>query len=315
MSNTLMAQIVKLSQTIYEEWLNKTVLVGTCDRTYEGELNLETMELDIPVYHDLSVHATTLKERDLKPANPEFIKSSTVRVTIDKGRYSHWATKNLDKLIDRYAKDDSVARKKLIEKWAIKAEKELAVYCASLPANQTLDMTSMISGGLVTYSNLFAFLNMLKAHAKKNDYEETEFKLFASEKISQLAADAKMTLGSNLDANDVFKNGYKGHLNDVDIREISVSDLVTRNETTGLVDAEVAIWKTDDGIQYVVPYKGSAEYEITADKILGGGKGYQLIEYYDYFNIYPKRLMKVKIRYTANATIPAPTLASAKVFN
>ena len=37
-----------LSAKIYKEWLPKTVLVQSCDDSFEGELNLETREIDIP---------------------------------------------------------------------------------------------------------------------------------------------------------------------------------------------------------------------------------------------------------------------------
>ena len=90
MANTEFLKLPQLSNRIYKEWFPKTVLVQSCDDSFEGELNLETRELDIPVYHDISIHLTTIKERELKPAPVEFVKSSTKRVTIDKGRYSHW---------------------------------------------------------------------------------------------------------------------------------------------------------------------------------------------------------------------------------
>ena len=37
-----------LSAKIYKEWYPKTVLVQSCDDAFEGELNIETRELDIP---------------------------------------------------------------------------------------------------------------------------------------------------------------------------------------------------------------------------------------------------------------------------
>lgn len=52
MANTLQAQLVGLSQRIYKEWIAKTVLVQSCDRSFEGEFDLERNEIDIPVHHD-----------------------------------------------------------------------------------------------------------------------------------------------------------------------------------------------------------------------------------------------------------------------
>jgi hypothetical protein len=52
-----------------------------------------------------------------------------------------------------------------------------------------------------------------------------------------------------------------------------------------------------DGIQYVVPYKNTLSYEIMPDQVLMGGTAYQTVEYYDFFNLYPKRLFRVKIKY------------------
>jgi hypothetical protein len=61
MANTEFVKLPALSNKIYKEWYPRTVLVQSCDSSFEGELNLETRELDIPVYHDLTVHQTTIK--------------------------------------------------------------------------------------------------------------------------------------------------------------------------------------------------------------------------------------------------------------
>jgi hypothetical protein len=62
--------------------------------------------------------------------------------------------------------------------------------------------------------------------------------------------------------------------------------------------------KTRDGIQYVVPYKNTIEYKIEPSEVLLGGKAYQTVEYYDFFNLYPTRLYKVKIRYSGTDNPP-----------
>jgi hypothetical protein len=310
MGNTINADLVKLSRRIYKEWYAKTVLVQSCDNSYEGELNLQTRELDIPVYHDLSIHKTTIKERELKPAPIEFVKSSTKRVTIDKGRYSHWGETNIGKLVENLSAENSETRKKLINRWAQEAEEELGIWCAQLPASQEIDLITLLTdqstnaNGLLTASNVFKALDILKAHASAVNMTTSDFKLFISEKFLGILRDAKITLGSNLDANEAFRTGYVGHANDVEIREISIAKITTRNASTKLVDAEWAIWKTRDGIQYVVPYKNTISYEITPSEILLGGKGYQTVEYYDFFNLYPTRLYKIKIRYAGTANPP-----------
>jgi len=306
--NTTNAQLVKLSQTVYKEWYRKTVLVQSCDNAFEGELNLKTREIDIPVYHDLSVHTTSLKEREVKPATLEFIRASTKRVTIDKGRYSHWGTTTISKLVDDLSKADSEARKKLTNKWATEAEKELAVWVAQLPAKQQIDLITLFSAnsgdGILDKDNIFQALDILKAHAEDKNMSPDDFTLFVSSKFEQLLRDTKILLGNNLDANDAFTKGYVGVADGVTIRKHEVKEITTRNATTKLVEAEWGIWKTKDGIQYVIPYKNTISYEISPDQILLGGTAYQSVEYYDFFNIYPSRLFKVKIRYAGSSNPP-----------
>lgn len=306
--NTTNAKLVKLSQMVYQEWYRKTVLVQSCDNAFDGELNLKTREIDIPVYHDLSVHTTSLKEREVKPANLEFIRASTKRVTIDKGRYSHWGTTTISKLVDDLSKADSEARKKLTNKWAIEAEKELAVWVAQLPAKQQIDLITLFSAdsgdGILDKDNIFQALDILKAHAEDKNMSPDDFTLFVSSKFEQLLRDAKILLGSNLTADDAFTKGYVGVADGVTIRKHEVKEITTRNTTTKLVEAEWGIWKTKDGIQYVIPYKNTISYEISPDQILLGGTAYQSVEYYDFFNIYPSRLFKVKIRYAGSSNPP-----------
>ncbi len=306
MGNTLAAKLPALSNKIYKEWYPMTVLVQSCARDFEGELDLDTMEIDIPVYHDLSVHQTSLKERELKPAPIEFIKASTKRVTIDKGRYSHWGNTKLDKLVNRLMKEDSKSRAKLAKKWSIAAEKELAEHCAfNLGAKQTIDLTDtdIVVGGVVSKTTILSILDTLKAHAVAKDMEPSEFKLFASERFPTICRDAQLDFAS-LDANATFRKGFQGLINDVDVRKLAVASITTRNAKTKQVVAEYGIWKTADGIQYVVPYKNTETYEITPDKVLGGGTGYQTLEYYDFFNLYPNRLFRVKMQYVASSTFP-----------
>ncbi len=306
--NTTNAKLVKLSQMVYQEWYRKTVLVQSCDNAFDGELNLKTREIDIPVYHDLSVHTTSLKEREVKPANLEFIRASTKRVTIDKGRYSHWGTTTISKLVDDLSKADSEARKKLTNKWAIEAEKELAIWVAQLPSKQQIDLITLFSAnsgdGILDQDNIFQALDILKAHAEDKNMSPDDFTLFVSSKFEQLLRDTKILLGNNLDANDAFTKGYVGVADGVTIRKHEVKEITTRNTTTKLVEAEWGIWKTKDGIQYVIPYKNTISYEISPDQILLGGTAYQSVEYYDFFNIYPSRLFKVKIRYAGSSNPP-----------
>lgn len=306
--NTSNAKLVKLSQMVYKEWYRKTVLVQSCDNAFEGELNLKTREIDIPVYHDLSVHTTSLKEREVKPANLEFIRASTKRVTIDKGRYSHWGTTTISKLVDDLSKADSEARKKLTNKWAIEAEKELAVWVAKLPNTQQIDLITLFSAnsgdGILDKDNIFQALDILKAHAEDKNMSPDDFTLFVSSKFEQLLRDTKILLGNNLSADDAFTKGYVGVADGVTIRKHEVKEITTRNATTKLVEAEWGIWKTKDGIQYVIPYKNTISYEISPDQILLGGTAYQSVEYYDFFNIYPSRLFKVKIRYAGSSNPP-----------
>ena len=308
MANTDFAKLPALSNQIYKEWYPMTVLVQSCDNSYEGELNLETRELDIPVYHDLTVHTTSIKERDLKPAAIEFIKASTKRVTIDKGRYSHWGETNLNKLIEKLSDENSVVRQKLVQKWAVEAERELGAFVVGLPAKQTINtvtaaMLPAISGasanGQLVPQNVIRFLDILKAQAMKNNMMVEEFTFFASEHFESVLRDANLQFDAIPTAAGAFATGEVGRVNGVNVRKIQIHDMVTRNETTGLVESEVAAWKTMDGIQYVVPYRNTMSYEIMPDQVLMGGTGYQTVEYYDFFNLYPTRLYKVQVSYVA----------------
>ena len=308
MANTAFAKLPALSAQIYKEWYPMTVLVQSCDNSFEGELNLETRELDIPVYHDLTVHTTSIKERDLKPASIEFIKASTKRVSIDKGRYSHWGETNLNKLIDQLSNEQSIVRGKLVQKWAVEAERELGLFVSGLPAKQTINTatatmlpanTGVNAAGKLVASNVIRFLDIMKAQPMKNNMMPEEFTLFASEHFESILRDANLQFDAIPSAAGAFEAGEVGRVNGVNVRKIQISDLVTRNATTGLVTSETAVWKTQDGIQYVVPYRNTVSYEIMPDQVLMGGTGYQTIEYYDFFNLYPTRLYKVSIEYGA----------------
>ena len=306
MGNTQSNQLPLISQKIYKEWYPKTVLVQSCDDAFEGELDLDKREIDIPVYHDLSIHQTSIKERELKPAAIEFIKSSTIRVSIDKGRYSHWGETNIGKLVEKLSAEDSETRKKLANKWAQEAEKELAEWCAKLPSKHLIDIPTILSFGTTGYvdkDNVLSVLDILKAHATAVNMTPDDFKLFVSEKFETVLRDTKMSFAS-LDANEAFRAGFVAVADGVDVRKIQVSSVVSRDTTSKLVKAEWGIWKTRDGIQYVIPYKNTISYEITPDQVLLGGKGYQSVEYYDFFNIYPTRLYKVKLNYVANENPP-----------
>ena len=315
MGNTINhAELVKLSQKIYQEWYPRTVLVASCDNQFEGELNLETRELDIPVYHDLSIHTTTLKERELKPANIEFIKASTKRVSIDKGRYSHWGVSEISKLVEKLSAEDSEVRNKLVNKWAIEAEKELAIWCAQLPARQTIDLKNanlipavenFNAAGEVNKHSVVRALDILKAKVIEKDMEPSEFTLFASEKFETVLRDANLVFDSIPSAQGAFTTGEVGRVNGVNVMRTQVAAIAARDANTSLVKAEWAVWKTRDGIQYVVPYKNTMSYQIDPDQILMGGTGYQTVEYYDFFNLYPTRLYKVQISYDGSTTAPS----------
>lgn len=308
MGNTEFAKLPQLSRKIHKEWYNKTVLVQSCSNEYEGELNLETREIDIPVYHDLSIHQTTIKERELKPAGIEFIRASTKRVSIDKGRYSHWGQTNIGKLVEKLSAENSETRKKLVRKWTIEAERELAEWCAKLKTKQQIDLITLLTdagyaNGILNKDSVMLALDILKAHAEDKKMSPEDFKLFASSKFETVLRDTKLTFDS-LSNDEAFRTGFVGKVNNVDVRKIEVPSITTRNATSKLVEAEWGIWKTRDGIQYVVPYKNTVTYEIQPTEILLGGKGYQTVEYYDFFNLYPNRLFKVKMRYAGTKNPP-----------
>jgi hypothetical protein len=316
MGNTSKAELVKLSQKIYQEWYPMTVLVQSCDNQFEGELNLETRELDIPVYHDLSIHLTTIKERELKPAGIEFIKASTKRVSIDRGRYSHYGVSEISKLVENLSAEESAVRQKLVNRWAVEAEKELATWVAQLPAPHLIDLKSAslipaVTGstpnaaGQINKHSVIRALDILKAKVIDNDMMSEEFTLFASEHFETVLRDANLVFDAIPSAQGAFATGEVGRVNGVNVRKIQVRDLTERNDATKLVEAEWAIWKTRDGIQYVVPYKNTLSYEILPDQILMGGTGYQIVEYYDFFNLYPSRLYKVQISYDGSTSAPS----------
>lgn len=304
MANTEFAKLPALSSQIYKEWYPKTVLVQSCDNSFEGELNLETRELDIPVYHDLSIHTTSIKERDLKPAPIEFVKASTKRVSIDKGRYSHWGQTNLSKLLERLSAEDSEVRKKLVARWAVEAEKELAAYVAFNGNVAEIDLWTILgagSTGLLTKTNITKAIDILKAKVMQQDMNPGEFTLFVSERFEQILRDTQISFGSE-PAAQAFKQGFIANVMGIDVRHMQVEAVVTRDANSAQVINEIAVWKTQDGIQYVVPYKNTVSYEIMPDQVLMGGTAYQTVEYYDFFNLYPTRLYRVKIKYESENT-------------
>ena len=307
MANTINAEMVALSNHVYKDWMEKTYLVKTCDNSFEGELDLKTREIDIPVFHDISIHLTTIKERELQPAKPEVIRSSTKRVMIDKGRYSHWMDLTINELVQKLSQENSEMRKKLTNKWAKEADTELATWIAKLPVAQQIDFTSGVLGtdNLLTKDTVFLFLDRLNAHAEINNYEAEDFTLYGSSKMEQIFRDANILLGSNLDAQGAFEKGKVQRINNINYSRIAIEKVVARNTTSKAIEAEWGIWKTRDGIQYVVPYKTTTTYEITPDKVLLGGHGYQMVEYYDFFNLYPGRLQKLKVAYAhSSGTTP-----------
>ncbi len=315
--NTTFANLASISDKVYQEWYNKTVLVASCDNAYSGEFSIEKREIDIPIYQDLSVHKTTIKEGEVKPAPIEFIAASTKRVRIDKARYSHFGQTEIGKMLNTLGDAESESRKKLTNKWAQEAEAELGEWVAfGLPsiqeiviadgtsnANSVLGASGASTATHVDKTNILVMLDSLKAIAKANKMPYKDFSLFASERLASIARDAKLDFAS-VDANEAFKNGSVGVVDGIDLREIDIPSITKRNATTGIVEAEYAIWKAKDGIQYVVPYRNTVEYELSKDQILLGGKGYQMVEYYDFFNIVPTRLYRVKIAYKASATFP-----------
>lgn len=315
MGNNLNVDLPKISQKIFKEWTAKTRLVQSCSNEYEGEFDLKNLEIDIPVYGHLSIHKTSIKERDVRPADIEFKKGSTIRVIIDKGRYNHWGETKLNELMDKLGQEDSETRKRLVTDWALDAEEELGIAVAKLPANRHLDMATLL-GAPVDKTNILKLFDILKAKAKAAHMNYQEFDFMASEKIGTICRDAQITFNST-PAKEAFGAGYVGKVNGIELTEIEIDALVKRNATTGLVEAEYAIWKTRDGIQYVVPFKTTASYKLDLDEVLLGGTGYQTVEYYDFFNIYANRLWVIDLKYEASATLPTFTGANptANVIN
>lgn len=319
MANTLFAKLPVISQKVYEEMYSKSVLVASCDNSYSSEFDMENRELDIPVYHDISVHHATIKEGEIAPAPAERLRASTIRVVIDKIRYSHWEKLNIEELADSLAKDDSEMRKKLVKKWVVEADRELGIACAKLPSTYHLDFTvasgGLISDGVLDKTNVLTFLDVLKAKARASKLDPSEFKLFTSEKLATIARDAQLVFGG-APAEVAFRNGFVGVVNGVKLYELDIPELVTRDSTTSMVNAEYGIWKTDDGIQYVIPSDGrvTTSYDLYEGDHLLGGKGFKIVQYYDFFNIYPERLKVLDICYKTSATEPNLSGASFAPF-
>ena len=307
MSNTTFAKLPLISNKVYEEMYSKSVLVASCDNTYSTEFDMENRELDIPVYHDISVHRATIKEGEIRPAPAERLRASTVRVVIDKIRYSHWEKLNIDTLADSLAQEDSEMRKKLVKKWTVDADRELAIACVNLPARYQIDFTqnALLANNVLVDTTILPFLDILKAKAREAKLDPSEFSLFISEKFTSVARDAQISFFGE-PAEDAFKNGFVGRVNGVNVYELDVPDLVSRNATTSLIEAEYAIWKTKDGIQYVIPADGriTATYDLYEGEHLLGGKGFKIVQYYDFFNLYPERLKVLQIKYTALGAVP-----------
>lgn len=317
MGNTLGVDLPKISHKIYKEWTAKTVLVKSCSNEFEGEFDLENLEIDIPVFGHLTIHKTSIKERDVKPAPIEFKKGSTIRVIIDKGRYNHWGETKLNRLMDKLNQEDSVTRERLTNDWALDAEEELGIAVAKLPANRHLDMVTLIGNGAthIDKSNVLLVLDILKGKARQAHMNFKEFEFFASEKLGSIIRDAQIDFKST-PAKEAFGEGYVGRANGIEVMEIEIDALVKRNASSGLVEAEHAIWKTRDAIQYVVPFKTTESYKLKHSEVLLGGVGYQTVEYYDFFNLYTNRLYVVDLKYASAAALPTYTQGgTANVLN
>ena len=128
MPNTANVRLPMLSQKIYKEWLAETILVQSCIILLRVNLILRTRKLTSQFTMTSSIHQTTIKEHELKPAPIEFVRTSTKRVTIDKGRYSHWGETNIGKLINKLTANTGEIRTRLVKKWALAADIELAIY-------------------------------------------------------------------------------------------------------------------------------------------------------------------------------------------
>ena len=312
--NTLNEALPVISQKAHKEWMEKTILVQSCARDYEGEFDLAKREIDIPVFGHSTIHKTTFKERELEVADVEFRRGSTIRVTLDKGRYNNIGRLKLNDLVERLSTDESAERARIATDWAIDADEELAIACARLPQERHLDISTILGGDL-DKSKMLRFIELLKDKVVSNNMAYEDFSLYASNKISTICRDAKIEYTPVL-ANDTFENGFKGSIDGIKIKEFNCPALTTRNATTAEVEAEYAIFMANDGIQYVVPYKDTVSYEISPMQVLGGGEGYQMIEYYDFFTLYPKRLYVLDIKYKSIGQFPTyGTTGNAKVRN
>ena len=312
MANTLLQQLPVLSQKVYKEWFADTKLVKSCSTEFEGEFDTEKLEIDIPVFGHISIHTSSLKELDVKPAPIEFARGSTIRVIVDKVRYNHWGRKEFDKLINSLTQEDSEYRKKIAKDWALHADEELAVAIGKLPASRHIAITgSSYLNAIVSKSNILQMFDILKAIVKSNHQDYTEFEFFCSEKIDSIIRDAQIDIKST-PAKEALHSGYVGKINGIEVIEHDIDALVIRDTNTKLVKTEHAIWKTRDGIQYVTPYKTTDTYELQKDEVLGGGQGFQMIEMYDFFNLYPTRLYVVDLKYdSTNDACPVYTGANA----
>lgn len=298
-----------IANAMYKEWLAKTVLTQDCDHEYEGELNMQTREIKIRIYHDINLYASSIQEGELKPQPLQFIRSSEKTVVISKVRYTHWGESEFSKLMDGFAKD-GVVKAKEVNLFAQKVEKEIALWCATLPKKQTIDITDIFKqggiqiDGVVDETNIAKAFQIIVSNIQKNNGSPEDFTLYVSEKIIQLLQEKKLGYYNN---GNVFETGFVGKYLGLTIKQLEVPEITTRNNITGLVDAEWGILKAKEGINYVVPFKTIKEYNLNEQDYLLGGKGYQHMELYDYFNLYPTRLYKVNFTYTKNKTAPTIT--------
>lgn len=304
--NTDLQKKVLVSQKLYKEWLAKTVLVNDCDHEYEGELDLNTREIKIKIYHDINLYASTVKEGEIKPQDLQFLQGSEKTVVIEKIRYTHWGETEFSHLMDDF-NYDSIVKQKTINKIAQSAEKELAMWVATLPAKQTIDIVDIFktsginTDGVVDKDNIEKAFQVIVANIIKHNGNPEDFTLYVSEKIIHILQEKRL---GYFDANKVFESGFIGKYLGLTIKQLEVAEITNRNDKSGLVEAEWGILKAKEGINYVVPYKTTKEYELDPNKFLLGGKGYQQVEYYDYFNLYPTRLFKIQFSYVKTKNAP-----------
>ena len=127
--------------------------------------------------------------------------------------------------------------------------------------------------GELTPENVVKAFDILKAqYVTSKNMTVSDFKLFASERLEGILRDAKIVLGSNLDANEAFRKGFVAYANGVDVRKRRLLKLLLMILIPNLLRRGGRFGKPEMGFNMLFLIRTLFPYDISPAEVLMGGK-------------------------------------------